>query len=73
MEPGDNAGSDGLDPFADIGCPYCGEFVTVALDLSAGSQKYVEDCQVCCQPMQMSVWVKEDGRLDSVAAERMDQ
>lgn len=73
IEPGDNAGSDGLDPFADIGCPYCGEFVTVALDLSAGSQKYVEDCQVCCQPMQMSVWVKEDGRLDSVAAERMDQ
>ena len=73
IEPGDNAGSDGLDPFADIACPYCGEFLTVALDLSAGSQSYVEDCQVCCQPIQMKVWVKEDGRLDTVVAERMDQ
>lgn len=73
IEPGDNAGSDGLDPFVDIACPYCGEPLTVALDLSAGSQSYIEDCQVCCQPIQMKVWVKEDGRLDSVAAERMDQ
>ena len=73
IEPGDNAGSGGLDPFADIACPYCGEFLTIALDLSAGSQTYIEDCQVCCQPIQMKVWVKEDGGLDSVAAERMDQ
>ena len=72
IEPGDNAGSDGLDPFADIACPYCGEFLTIALDLSAGSQTYIEDCQVCCQPMQIKVWTRDDGGLDSVSAERMD-
>ncbi len=46
---------------------------TVRLDLSAGSQNYVEDCQVCCQPIQLSVQVYEDGSLDRVAAERMDR
>ena len=32
-------------------CPYCGEQVETTLDLSAGDQTYVEDCQVCCQPI----------------------
>jgi hypothetical protein len=25
----------------------------VVLDLSGGSQSYIEDCQICCQPMQI--------------------
>jgi len=71
IEPGD--GSDGLEPFADVQCPYCGETLTVRLDLSAGSQSYVEDCQVCCQPIQMGVRVGEAGTLEGVSAERMDR
>jgi Cysteine-rich CPXCG len=67
------AGSDGAEPFADVQCPYCGEVITVRLDLSAGSQSYVEDCQVCCQPMQVGVQVAGDGSLDGVSAERMDR
>ena len=66
-------GSDGVEPFADVQCPYCGETLTVRLDLSAGSQSYVEDCQVCCQPMQMSVSAAEDGSPVAVVAERMDR
>jgi hypothetical protein len=73
IEPGDTAGGEGLEPFADIPCPYCGEVMTTRLDLSAGSQTYVEDCQVCCQPMQMSVSVADDGTLEGVTAERMDR
>jgi hypothetical protein len=26
----------------------------ILLDISAGDQSYIEDCQVCCQPMQVS-------------------
>ena len=37
-----------------IRCPFCTARMDVVLDLSAGSQSYVEDCQVCCQPMQIS-------------------
>jgi hypothetical protein len=66
-------GSEGLEPFADVQCPYCGETLTVRLDLSAGSQSYVEDCQVCCQPIQMGSRVAEDGTLEAVSAERMDR
>jgi transcription elongation factor Elf1 len=37
-----------------IRCPFCGEAIGVLLDLSGGEQSYIEDCQVCCQPMQIS-------------------
>jgi hypothetical protein len=73
FEPGDGAGNEGFEPFADIDCPYCGEVINIRLDLSAGSQSYVEDCQVCCQPIQVAVQVAEDGSLETVTPERMDR
>lgn len=73
IEPGDEAGSDALEQFVDVNCPYCGEAIPIRLDLSAGTQSYVEDCQVCCQPIQLSVQVADDGSLDNVAGERMDR
>ncbi len=72
IEPGADTGNE-LDPFADVACPYCGEVTSVQLDLSAGSQSYVEDCQVCCQPIQMRVQVADDGALESLSADRMDR
>jgi hypothetical protein len=48
--------------FTDIACPYCGESIEVAVDTSAGSQSYIEDCQVCCRPIVMRLVVEgEDG------------
>ncbi|AOS96054.1 hypothetical protein AUP74_00584 [Microbulbifer aggregans] len=44
-------------------CPYCGEPITVLLDLSQGTHSYVEDCQVCCRPISISVTEEEDGSL----------
>ena len=41
--------------FRDIECPCCGEPITLALDASAGSQRYIEDCPVCCRPWQVAV------------------
>lgn len=38
-------------------CPHCGEPITLLLDLSAGTQSYIEDCQVCCQPIHVSLWL----------------
>jgi len=37
-----------------IRCPYCDEIMEIVIDLSAGDQSYVEDCEVCCQPMQVT-------------------
>ena len=38
-----------------IDCPYCGEPITVLVDNSLPEQEYIEDCQVCCRPMQISL------------------
>ncbi len=46
-----------------ISCPYCGETVDLTVDCSLERQRYVEDCQVCCSPMDLDVIVGEDGRI----------
>jgi len=38
-----------------INCPYCGEPLEVAVDCSAGDQDYIEDCQVCCRPIELQL------------------
>ena len=58
--------------FVSILCPYCWERYETQVDLSGGSFSYVEDCQVCCQPIQLSCEIEDDGRLTSVKPERMD-
>lgn len=57
-----------LETTAEVSCPYCGEMITLFLDLSVESQTYVEDCSVCCQPMTVSYTV-EEGELASLSAE----
>jgi sarcosine oxidase delta subunit len=37
-------------------CPYCGETIEFTLDGSAGGQDYVEDCSVCCRPIEVSLF-----------------
>lgn len=43
-----------------ISCPFCGEALDIVLDSSAGGQSYIEDCQVCCQPMQITYDIEAD-------------
>jgi hypothetical protein len=50
-----------------IHCPYCGESYETAVDLSAGSQSYVEDCAVCCRPIEIALRVGDDGKLLDVS------
>ncbi len=45
-----------FDADSEVTCPYCGETITVLLDPGSGStQDYVEDCEVCCNPWQVTV------------------
>lgn len=34
-------------------CPWCGEAVSMILDLSVSHQSYIEDCEVCCRPIEI--------------------
>ena len=51
-------------PECTIKCPYCAELMSIVLDLSAGGQTYIEDCQICCQPMQIGFEVSDAELLD---------
>jgi hypothetical protein len=45
-------------------CGACGEEIVVPVDLSAGaSQRYVEDCPVCCAPNVIVIEIDEDGSV----------
>jgi hypothetical protein len=55
-------------PSFEIQCPYCGESIEILVDDSAGGQRYIEDCQVCCRPITITVSVDEDGTLRVDAA-----
>jgi len=50
-----------------ICCPFCGESISISLDFSGGDQSYIEDCQVCCQPIQLSFECEEDQLVNLTA------
>ncbi len=58
--------------FALVTCPYCGEQFETSVDASAGMCSYVEDCQVCCQPIEMDLRVDESGAFQQLIARRGD-
>ncbi len=44
-----------------ITCPYCWESMDIVIDRSSAAAEYVEDCQVCCQPIVISFTTLADG------------
>lgn len=59
-----------MQELANSSCPYCGESIRLVIDCSIPDQHYVEDCEVCCRPMEIRVLCNEDGVDDlSVTAE----
>ena len=71
-EPGE--GLQGLLPheFVSIQCPWCGERMETHVDLTAGEQVTIEDCQVCCRPMQLTLELEDNGALRAVVVQRLE-
>jgi hypothetical protein len=71
-----SASADGATPggmqFHSVECPYCGESFETPVDTSSGSARYVEDCQVCCQPIEFILEVDHAGVLQSLSTQRND-
>lgn len=44
-------------------CPYCWEEISMILDLSSGGVSYIEDCEVCCQPIEIEARLDEEENL----------
>jgi hypothetical protein len=53
-------------------CPYCGERLETRVDLTAGEREYIEDCEVCCRPIEFSIELDDNGALRAVRVQRLD-
>lgn len=73
IEPGEGeaARAESLQPRT-VQCPYCGQGFETVVDLSSGSASYIEDCQICCRPIEFSLEVADDGTLASLETRRGD-
>lgn len=36
-------------------CPYCWQNISMMLDKSIAKQEYIEDCEICCNPIQIHI------------------
>lgn len=41
-------------------CPYCGEHIDTFIDVSQGNQQTIEDCSVCCRPIELIIEFDND-------------
>lgn len=53
-------------------CPYCWEEISMLIDTSQNYHEYIEDCEVCCNPIQLTV-NNENGQILSFQAESIEQ
>ncbi|UII22332.1 CPXCG motif-containing cysteine-rich protein [Fulvivirga ligni] len=49
-------------------CPYCGENISMFLDISVKKQQYIEDCEVCCNPIKISYEFENEDLMTFEAA-----
>jgi transcription elongation factor Elf1 len=45
-------------------CPACGAYISMLLDLSVRQQSYIEDCEVCCRPLEIHFEVEDEMVMD---------
>jgi len=53
-------------------CPYCWEQISMLLDPSIRIQKYIEDCEVCCNPIEVNSTF-DDNELISFEVNSIEQ
>ena len=41
-------------------CPYCWEQISMLIDTSVTGQNYIEDCETCCNPIQINYTTAEN-------------
>jgi hypothetical protein len=75
IEPGDDEashdGSASLQLWT-VQCPYCGEPFETLVDFSSGATSYIEDCAICCRPIEFRLQVADDGTATSLQVGRSD-
>ncbi|MGB0222501.1 MAG: CPXCG motif-containing cysteine-rich protein [Luminiphilus sp.] len=55
-----------------IDCPYCWESICVLLNPEDLGEQYIEDCQVCCRPIEFLITQAGDGELTAMVSSDAD-
>lgn len=71
-EPAAERAAIAAEQFVAALCPYCGERFETRIEVSAGAQQYIEDCEVCCRPMALSIEIDDSGALHALRVQRLD-
>ena len=53
-------------------CPYCWKNISMLFDASVTNQIYIEDCEICCNPIEINPLFK-NGELISLTINSIDQ
>lgn len=53
-------------------CPHCWEQISMLIDTSQNHQSYIEDCEICCNPIQLTV-TTENQEISNFQAESIEQ
>jgi len=53
-------------------CPYCWEEISMLMDPSIRQQTYVEDCEVCCNPIEVTPTF-ESGEISALEVKKIGQ
>ncbi len=61
-----------LEEFVAVACPYCGERMETRVDLTTDEAAYIEDCQVCCRPIEFHIEREPGGALRALQVRRLD-
>jgi hypothetical protein len=70
-EPGSAEARLAPEEFVAVRCPYCGERFDTRIDLTADEAAYIEDCEVCCRPIEFQVERDAGGGLAAVQVQRV--
>ncbi len=54
-------------------CPYCWEDISMLLDSSIPNTTYIEDCEVCCRPIEIQVSFDSEQNLKGFSAIDIEQ
>jgi len=53
-------------------CPYCWEEISMIIDKSIYKDSYIEDCEVCCNPIEI-LYSSNGNEITAFSAESIEQ
>jgi hypothetical protein len=71
-EPGRGPSRVSPEQFVAVRCPYCGERLETRVDLTTDEPGYVEDCEVCCRPIEFHIERDAGGAFSALQVRRLD-